>query len=68
MSREKEDFRPIMEQLYNRFGNREFLTIAEASQILGVCTRTLERDIMFPTKKIGRRVVVPIVRLARWMS
>lgn len=70
MPREKEGFREQLEQLRERFPEREAINIKEAAQIIGVCDRTLKEDKSFPAKKLGGKTgpyIVPLVGLARWM-
>lgn len=67
MSREKEDFRPMLERLLEVYG-KDSLTITEACQFTGLDRRTLLKQKDFPAIKTGQKYTVPTVRLARWMS
>ncbi len=72
MPREKENFRDTLCSLQERFPGRETISRAEAAQVLGVAPNTMisRTNIKagFPIKRLGRRWVVPVVGLARWLS
>lgn len=67
MAREKEGFRDQYRALIERFPGREAITMKEAAQVLSVSLDAIAESSDFPKKKIGRRVIVPLVSLARWM-
>ena len=70
MPREKEGFREQLQQLQERFPEREAIDLKEVAPLLGVCTRTLKENKTFPAKKLGGKTgpyIVPLVGLARWM-
>lgn len=68
MSREIEGYRDNLARLAERFPEREAISISEAAQIIGVDYRVLSADRSFPARKVGRRTIVPIAGLARWMA
>ena len=68
MPREKELFRDNLERLRELFPDVEVLTMRETCKLLRIDPRTLLQDKKCPAKKIGNRYIVPIVRLASYMS
>ena len=68
MSREKEMYRDNLERINDRFGDAELIPIQEVGKFLGCCYRTLQNQKDFPIKKVGNRVYVTKVGLARWLS
>lgn len=67
MSREKEGFRDQYQILAERFQGREAITLSESCQILGLDRKALLRTTDFPARKVGKRYIVPLAALARWM-
>ncbi|MCI9468863.1 MAG: hypothetical protein HFG45_06130 [Oscillospiraceae bacterium] len=67
MPREKEGFRDQYAALKERFPEREAITLDELESILPLDRRVLINDPDFPTKKMGKKYVVSLVMLARWM-
>lgn len=68
MAREKEGYRDHLAFITSRFGEDKIaLTVQETCQLLGIHPETMRYDKKFPKRKIGRRVIVPVVELARWM-
>ena len=67
--REKMDYRAWLEELHAVFGSEvAVIPVTKVSKYLGKNYRTLLADKTFPAKKIGGRIDVPIVGLARWLS
>jgi hypothetical protein len=66
--REKENFRDVLEGLRERFPDREAISIAEASKLIGAHRQTLLGTKGFPCQRAGNKYVIPIVALARWLS
>ncbi len=51
--------------------DRQVYTIPEAARLLGIGTKTAYRACRrneLPHRRIGRRVVIPRVALARWLA
>lgn len=67
MPREKEGYREQYGALRERFPGREAITMREAATLLAVSLDVIAESRDFPKKKIGRRVIVPLMGLARWM-
>lgn len=68
MPREREDFRDQLQALRERYEGQEVLTMEQSEKLLCVDRMALLSDKTFPVKKVGRRYIIPIVPLARWMS
>lgn len=68
MSREKELFRDNLEVVYERFGNIQFIPIADVSEFLGIDKRALRSDPKFPVRKVGGRYFVSALALASFLS
>lgn len=68
MPREREDFRDQLQALRERYEGQEVLTMEQSEKLLSVDRMALLSDKTFPVKKVGRRYIIPIVPLARWMS
>ena len=68
MPREREDFRDQLQALRERYEGQEVLTLEQSEKLLYVDRMALLNDKTFPVKKVGRRYIIPIVPLARWMS
>ena len=66
--KEKEHFRDELDRLSARFPDREVITLDEAATVLGCCYKTLQRDSKFPKVKIRGKWLVPLVRLASYLS
>lgn len=67
MPREKEGFRDQYQTLSERFQGREAITLNESCEILGLDRKALLGSKDFPARKVGKRYIVPLVALARWM-
>lgn len=67
MGRERESFRDQLQALQQRFEGQEVLTLAQSCELLGLDRDALLNDKDFPAKKVGKRYIIPIVPLARWM-
>lgn len=53
------------------FDNRIALTVPEAAMALGLSTRTFERLLRnkeIPSKKVGRRVLIPTAAIEAWLT
>lgn len=68
MPRERESFRDQLQSLRERYGGQEVLTMDQSCALLGLDRDALIHDTTFPAKKVGKRYIIPIVPLARWMS
>ena len=68
MPREKEGMRDLYVELKTRCGGNELISIGDAAEVLGVCKRTLQKTKSFPAQLVGRRQMVSVLALARWMS
>lgn len=68
MTRERESFRDQLQSLRERYGGQEVLTMDQSCTLLGLDRDALIHDTTFPAKKVGKRYIIPIVPLARWMS
>jgi hypothetical protein len=66
--RDKENFRDTLEGLKEMFPDKAVISIAEASELLGSHRQTLLGTKDFPRQKIGKKYVIPLVSLARWLS
>lgn len=66
---EKELMHEHLEALYQRFG-RDTTTISlhQAAEYLRKDYRMLDCQKDFPVKKLGKRKIVPLINLARWLS
>lgn len=67
MARERESFRDQLQTLQQRFEGQEVLTMAQVCQLLHLDRDALLNDRDFPAKKVGKKYIIPIVPLARWM-
>jgi hypothetical protein len=69
MAREPDGYREQLEQLAEKFPDKEVLSIQEVCSILGCHRQTLLADKTFPAKQIAGKgkYIIPIVGLARWM-
>ena len=70
---EARGYRENYERLNELFPGRASITIEECASVLGVNHKTVRETIKrvinpIPTVKVGRRRMIPIARLARWMS
>lgn len=68
MPREKELYRDNLERLRELYPDKEVLTMGETCKLLRLDRRTLLQDRKCPAKKIGGKYIVPIVKLANYMS
>nr|DAV81172.1 MAG TPA: excisionase [Caudoviricetes sp.]DAZ48340.1 MAG TPA: excisionase [Caudoviricetes sp.] len=67
MARERESFRDQLQSLQAKFPEQEVLTKDQACKLLGLDWDALVHNAGFPAKKVGKRYIIPIVPLARWM-
>lgn len=67
MARERESFRDQLQVLQEKFPGQEVLTMDQSCRLLGVDRDALLHDRDFPAKKVGKRYIIPLVPLARWM-
>ena len=67
MARERESFRDQLQSLQAKFPEQEVLTKDQACKLLGLDWDALVHKAGFPAKKVGKRYIIPIVPLARWM-
>lgn len=65
---EKPAYRDTLERLMELFPGKEILTLKDCEQYFRADRRTLLQDKNFPVRKKGRRRVVPIILLARYLS
>lgn len=68
MAREKALFRDNLERLRELFPGVEVLTMDETCKLLRMDRRTLLSDKDCPAKKVSGKYIVPIVKLASYMS
>jgi len=68
MPREHEPFRDQLQSLREQFDGQEVLTMDQSCKLLGLDRDALVNDKAFPAKKVGKKYIIPIVPLARWMS
>ena len=66
--REREAFRDQLQSLREQFAGQEVLTLDQSSKLLGLDRAALLGDKDFPAKKVGKKYIIPIVPLARWMA
>lgn len=69
---EKEGYRENLEFLVKLYPERAALGVKEAAAALGISAKTVYEQINLaknplPSKKIGGKIVIPIVKLAAWM-
>lgn len=70
---EPRGYRENYERLNDLFPERVSISIDECASVLGVNHKTVRETVKrvnnpIPTVKVGRRRMIPIARLARWMS
>lgn len=68
MPREHEMFRDQLQSLREQFAGQEVLTMDQSCKLLGLDRDALIHDRDFSAKKVGKKYIIPIVSLARWMS
>ena len=68
MPRELEDYRDNIALLTQMFPNKATLSVEEAAAVIGCDKRTIISNKEVPTVRVGRRVTVPLVGLARYLS
>lgn len=68
MAREKEGYRPMLEELRAAFPGKSVLTMQEAAKFLSRDRRTLLKDKAFPAQLIGGKYAIPVTALARYIS
>lgn len=68
MPREFEDYRDNIALLTQMFPNRATITVEEAAAVIGCDKRTIISNNDVPTIHIGRKIAVPMVGLARYLS
>ncbi len=69
---EKTGFRENLEFLLTMFPQRAAIDVKEAAAVLGVSSKTVYEQVNratnpIPSKRIGGKIVIPIVKLASWM-
>lgn len=64
---EKSGYHEHLTMLRERFPGEEVLPVSRVAQMLHRDYRSLLSDKSFPYKKSGRRYLVSVVSLARWM-
>lgn len=69
---EMRGYRENYERLNELFPNRVSISILECAVVLGVNHKTVRETVKrvnnpIPTVKVGRRRMIPIPQLARWM-
>lgn len=65
--RDREGFRDQLQSLREQFVGQEVLTLDQSSKLLGLDRAALLGDKDFPAKKVGKKYIIPITQLARWM-
>ena len=70
---ELKSYRDNYERLNDLFPGRMSISIDECASVLGVNHKTVRETVKrvnnpIPTVKIGKRRMIPIALLARWMS
>ena len=65
--RERECFRDQLQSLRERYEGREAIGIEEACNLLGLGREVLINDRTFPLKQVGKKYIICLVPLARWM-
>lgn len=68
MPHEKELYRENLSALFERFGNKEIISLTDAARYIGVKQQTLRKIKGFPCEKNGNRYIVRVRRLASWLS
>ena len=68
VSREKALFRDNLERLRELFPGVEVLTMEETCKLLRMDRRTLLADKSCPARKVAGKYIVPIVKLASYLS
>lgn len=68
MAREKPLFRVNLEHLQELFPGREVLTMNETCKLLRTDRRRLLQDDDCPAKLVGGKYMVPIAKLASYLS
>ena len=73
VSMELKSYRDNYERLNDLFPGRMSISIDECASVLGVNHKTVRETVKrvnnpIPTVKIGKRRMIPIALLARWMS
>lgn len=63
----KPGYNEHLSMLRERFPNEEVLPVSRVAQMLHKDYRSLLNDKTFPAKKSGRRYLVSVINLARWM-
>ena len=66
--RERAAVRAQLRSLRARVAGQEVLTLDQSSKLLGLDRAALLGDKDFPAKKVGKKYIIPIVPLARWMA
>ena len=69
---EMKGYRENLELLNETFQGRIMLTVDECAAAIGVNSKTVRETIRrvnnpLPSVRVGRRVMIPVARLARWM-
>jgi hypothetical protein len=68
MPREKQDYIINLENLRDKFGDRETLTVAEVCSYLSCDRRTVLKTEGFPRLQLGGKYYIPATGFARWLS
>lgn len=67
MARERECFRDQLQSLQQRFEGQEVISLSEACALLHLDRDALLNDKDFPAKKVGKKYIIPLIPMARWM-
>ena len=70
---EPKGYREIIERLNELFPDRVSISVVECASVLGLNHKTVRKLLKrgknpIPSVKIGRRRMIPIAKLVRWMS
>ena len=65
---EKATFHAQLTALREKFPEGELICLKDAAQYVGIDYRTLQGDRTFPMKKMGRKYMVSVINLARWLA
>lgn len=68
MPHEKELYRENLTALFERFGNKEIISLSDAARFVGISPKTLLKTDGFPCERNGSRYMVKVRRLASWLS
>lgn len=66
---DREGYAAALEMLREAFPeDKAFITFAQAARYCRVDPRTLQADRTLPRKDVGKRQVIPVVGMARWLA